>query len=151
MDRADRAEYLFGSILLLSNKFQIWGDNLIPELTLKQWFLLILISKMDAQAPTVKEVADFSGTSRQNVKKLLEHLESEGFVRLSRSKTDARAWSVALTPRTFAYFSENAKMGANAVSGLFEKISDSELDSAISVADRLLSALEETKNEKFKN
>jgi hypothetical protein len=46
MDRTATEEYIFGSILLLSNKMQVWGDAILSDLTLKQWFLLILISNM---------------------------------------------------------------------------------------------------------
>ncbi len=144
MDRTEQEEYIFGGILLLANKFQIWGDGLLDEITLKQWFLILLISKMDSQYPTVKEVADFTGTTRQNIKKMLEHLEIQGFVSLSRSKTDARAWNVGLTPKSFEYFVSNAQKGADAVNTLFSQVSDNELESAAATVKKLLFALEET-------
>lgn len=147
MDRTEQEEYVFGSILLLANKFQIWGDRLLEEITLKQWFLLLLISKMDLQKPTVKEVADFTGTSRQNVKKMLGLLESEGFVSLRRSQADARACNVELKQKTFDIFSSYDRLGADSVNKLFSQISDSELDSAANVVKKLLFALEGTDNE----
>ena len=144
MDRTDTEEYFFGSVLLLANKFQIWGDTLLEGMTLKQWFLLLLISRMDAQNPTVKAVADFAGTSRQNVKKMLEHLEREGYVSLNRSRGDARALSVRLTDRTFAFFNAYAQKGADAVRELFMGVSDGELKAAVETADKLFLALEKT-------
>ena len=148
MARTDNEEYFFGSILLLANKLQVWGDGLLEGITLKQWFLLMLISKMDHRNPTVKDIANFSGTSRQNVKKMLEYLAMEGYVKLSKSQTDARALSVCLTKKTFEYFRTNAQKGADAVNGLFLNISENELKMAIQVTDALLSALEKTDNEK---
>ena len=143
MDRIERSEHLFGSILLLANRLQTWGDGLVEDITFKQWFLLLLISKMVTPNPTVTEVADFAGTSRQNVKKILSILETKGYVCLNRSGSDARALNVLLTDKTFEYFRTNEDKAANAVIKLFSEVSDEELNSAIAAAGKLLAALEE--------
>ena len=147
MARTNNEEYFFGSILLLANKLQVWGDDLLDDITLKQWFLLMLISKMENKNPTVKEVTKFIGTSRQNVKKMLEYLATEGYVKLCKSQTDARALNVCLTQKTFEYFRANEQKGADAVNGLFSKVSDNELEAAIHVTDKLLFALEKSEDE----
>lgn len=141
MNRTDNEEYVFGSILLLANKFQIWGDNMLDDLTMKQWFLLMLISKMSIQNPTIKEVADFTGTSRQNVKKMLEHLEKKEYVSISKSEKDARALDVTLSRKTFEYFIANEKESAEAVNALFSAITDDELSITIQTLEKLLIVL----------
>lgn len=150
MNRTDKEEYIFGSILLLANKLQIWGDNMIPDLTLKQWFLLILISKMGIQNPTVKEVADFTGTSRQNTKKMLEQLEIKEYISISKSKKDARALNVTLSRKTFEYFVANEKRGAEAVRNLFSEISDDELSVTNRTLEKVLIVLENPPLEELK-
>jgi DNA-binding MarR family transcriptional regulator len=95
MDRTAREEYIFGSILFLSNKIQAWGDNILSGLTLKQWFLLMLISKMENKNPTINEITEFTGTSRQNIKKMIEHLDRKKYHKIKKSKTDARALNVS--------------------------------------------------------
>jgi DNA-binding MarR family transcriptional regulator len=127
MGRTIQEEYIFGGILLLANKLQLWGDGLLDELTLKQWFLLMLISKMGTKKPTVKEIADFAGTSRQNTKKMLELLKHKGYVVMNQSETDARGLSITLSGKTWNYFSANASEAAERVSELFNGISDEEL------------------------
>ena len=70
-------EYLFGSIFLLANRLQTLGNGYLEEVTLKQWLLLIMIHVMDKEQPSVTEVADFMGSTRQNVRKMLEVLEGK--------------------------------------------------------------------------
>ena len=138
MSRSIQEEYVFGSILLLANKLQIWGDSMLEDLTLKQWFLLMLISKMGVQNPTVKEIADFTGTSRQNTKKMLEQLEKKEYVTMNKSETDGRALNITLTHKTWNYFAANAKKAVDDVSKLFVNISDEELGITGKTLEKLL-------------
>ena len=126
MNRLNHEAYVFGMFLLLANKLQIWGDSILEDITLKQWFLLMLISKM-AQKPTIKEIADFSGTSRQNTKKMLEQLAKKNYVRISKSKTDDRALNVVLTKKTYSFFADNEKKTNDSLRTLFTEIHDDEL------------------------
>lgn len=41
MDRIEKEENIIGYITLLSNKLAQFGDNILPDITFKQWFLLI--------------------------------------------------------------------------------------------------------------
>ena len=143
--RIDKEQYYFGGILLLANKLQVWGDGILPDLTFKQLFLLLFIKEMESNNPTVKEVSDFTGTSRQNVKKMLERLEMTGYVSLTRSKIDARAWGVALTEKSFEYFAEHDQKSAEIVSEMFSNISDEELDSAMQTMGKLFYFLDTAK------
>jgi DNA-binding MarR family transcriptional regulator len=120
-------EYVFGSILLLANKMQVWGNGILDDLTMKQWFLLVLISKMGKKNPTIMEIADFTGTSRQNAKKLLEQMEKKGYVSIKSSKTDARALNVALLKKAYKYFEDNDDKSTEVVNDFFSEITDSEL------------------------
>jgi len=138
MNRTTQEQYVFGSILLLANKMTAWGDGILDEITFKQWFLLLLISKMETNNPTVKEIADFSGTSRQNTKKMLEQLESKKFIVLSKSETDARALKVALSDKTWEYFATNEQKAADLVNDIFLGIADDELHSICKTLDKLL-------------
>ncbi len=90
---------------------------------------------MEMPNPTVTEVADFAGTSRQNVKKILSILETKEYVRLNRSGLDARALNVLLTDKAFEYFRANEDRAASAVITLFSEVSDEELNAAIAAAD----------------
>ena len=137
MDRTTIEQYIFGSILLISNKMQVWGDKTIPDLTLKQWFLLILIAKMETPDPTINEIALFSGTTRQNVKKMLEQLEEKKYVRIKKSKSDARALNVTLSRKTFDYFKETENIAEKTVNHIFSEMTDEEISVTKRTFDKL--------------
>ena len=138
LNRTFIEEYIFGSVLLLSNKFQIWGDNLLEGITFKQWFMLIIISKMGIKNPKIKEIAEFSGTSRQNTKRIIEQLEEKGYLTISKSKTDERALNVKLSKKTWIFFTKNEKKAAESMNELFSVISDNELNITYKVFKKLL-------------
>jgi DNA-binding MarR family transcriptional regulator len=150
MDRNKTEEYVFGSILLVSNKIQVWGDNIISDLTLKQFFLLVLISKMENKNPTLNEISEFSGTSRQNVKKMLELLDEKKYIKIKKSKTDARALNVSLLKKTYDYFISNETKGAQAVNSLFSAISNEELSITSKTLEKLLLFLGNSPLEEYK-
>ena len=144
MDRTNQEEYVFGAILHLANKLQMWGDSIIEEITIKQWFLLLLISKMNIKNPTVKEIADFAGSTRQNTKKILEQLEKKEYVKIIGSKTDERALNVKLTEKTWKYFKANEKKAADSVNELFTSITDRELIYTYKTLEKLLKVFDIT-------
>ena len=142
MERATIEADVYGSVLLLANKFQIWGDSVVPGMTMKQLFLLLLISKIGKPNPTLTEIADFSGTSRQNVKKMLGQLETKGYAVLCKSETDGRAMCVSLTEKANAYFAENEATSAKALNSLFSEVTDDELTTTKQTLEKLLGFLE---------
>jgi len=144
VDRTNQEEYVFGAILHLANKLQMWGDGIIEDITIKQWFLLLLVSKMNIKNPTVKEIADFTGSTRQNTKKILEQLEKKEYVKIIGSKTDERALNVKLTEKTWKYFKANEKKAADSVNKLFTNITDKELIHTCKTLEKLLKVFDIT-------
>jgi len=98
--------HIFASIFTLANRLQILGDKFDRNLTIKQWLLLACIYKCESEAPTISEVAELTGSSRQNVKKMALILEREGFVHLQKDPNDARALRIGLTEKCRVYFKE---------------------------------------------
>ena len=120
-------EYLFGSIFLLANRLQTLGDGYLEEVTLKQWLLLIMIHVMEKEQPSVTEVADFMGSTRQNVRKMLEVLEGKGFVELRANPLDRRTLSVALTVKAEQFFARFQAKGDAFLDRLVEEIPPEDL------------------------
>lgn len=137
MTITEKQEMIFGSILLLSNKLQALGDQVLPELTLKQWFLLIVMTKMEKDNATVNEIAKYMGSSRQNIKKMLLPLEKKGFVFIKKSDTDARALSISLTPQAVDVLHKVEKFSLSNIAKVFEDITDAELDAVINVTQKM--------------
>lgn len=135
-------EYLFGSIFLLANRLQTLGDGYLEEVTLKQWLLLIMIHVMDRDQPSVTEVADFMGSTRQNVRKMLEVLEGKSFVTLSANSLDRRTLSVALTPKTEQLFVRFQAKGDAFLDRLFDGIPPEDLEATRRTVEALFENME---------
>lgn len=103
MNELEQKAYIFGTIFSLSNKLQVIGDKFDKNITIKQWLLLVSISKFP-EPPTISEVANYIGYSRQNAKRMAAALEERGFVAITKDENDARALRIALTPKCIEYF-----------------------------------------------
>lgn len=122
MSGKENQQFVFGCIFLLSNKLQLLGDKITQEITLKQWFLLNMIQKMDNNSPNYMEIAKMIGTSRQNVSKMISVLEKKGMVKLQPSKTDQRTVHVALTQKCLDYFTSKENAGNKLLDMIFSGI-----------------------------
>lgn len=136
------AQKMFGYTLILANKIQSMGDGLIKEFSLKQWFLLITVKNMPGESPNVNEIAEVSGTSRQNVRKMLEILSRKGYVSLGASRSDARALTVSLTQRAVEYLSQNERYGEELTEKLFCGIDDASIWNTLEVYEKMLENIE---------
>lgn len=116
-------EYLFGSIFLLSNRLQMLGDRYLQEITVKQWFLLVMMHHLDKESPSITEVSAITGSTRQNVRKMLEVLSEKGYVKLSVNPQDKRNLSVTLTAQTYEFFTLFDDRGNAFLEQLFSGIS----------------------------
>lgn len=142
MNRTENEEYIIGFISLLSNKITQFGDSILPDITFRQWFLLMMISKMEQQEKNINSIAEFVGTTRQNVKKMLTPLENKGYVLIEKSRSDARALNVELTEKAYQYFSENDEPTACETNKLFSAFSTEEIGNLAYTLKKLLCAFE---------
>ncbi len=142
MDKVEKSEYIIGCISMLANKLTQFGDEIFPDITFKQWFLLLMISKMDIEEKNVQNIAECVGTSRQNIKKMLTVLETKNYVVISKSTADARSLKVELTEKAYQYFQENASIAEQETEKLFAEFSLDEIDILISGLDKLIRRLD---------
>lgn len=109
---------IFGGIFTLANRLQLLGDKFDNEITTKQWLLIASISK-HRNPPTISEVADQIGYSRQNVKKMATILEREGFLVLQRDTKDARILRMLLTEKCRNHFEQREAREQEFLDALF--------------------------------
>lgn len=142
MDRTEKEEYIIGCVSLLSNKLSQAGDTIFPDITFKQWFLLMMISKMEPeQEKNINSISEVVGTSRQNIKKMLISLETKGYVVIEKSVHDLRALKVELTDKTYQYFLENSNIAAQQANQLFKQFSHDEINCLIRNLQKLMDCL----------
>ena len=128
MNQMDKQAYIFGGVLALANRLQALGDKLDEHITLKQWLFIAVIFKSEHASPTISEVAELIGYSRQNVKKMAVALEKRGFVSLMKDEYDARIFRIHLTPKCAVYFQTRAEKEGQFMKHLFEGFSEERTD-----------------------
>lgn len=118
MNELEQKAYIFGTIFTLSNRLQVLGDEFDKNITTKQWLFILGVSRFE-EPPTISEVANFIGYSRQNAKRIAAALEKTGYVMLSKDKNDARALRIELTPECLEYFKNRDKREIEFLEGIF--------------------------------
>ncbi len=130
MDTLDKKKYIFGSIFLIANRLQVLGDQYLGKdgMTTKQWLLTVMISQFKDAPPTLSEVAELMGSSRQNVKQLALKLEEKGFIKMQKDIQDARALRLVLTEKSLSFWEERQNQDNRYVDGLFSEFDKEEID-----------------------
>lgn len=107
MNELEEKAYIFASIFALSNKLQVLGDAFDQNITIKQWLFIVCVAKF-GEAPTLSEVANFIGYSRQNAKRIAALLDERGYIRIMKDPNDARALRISLTQKCIDYFAQRS-------------------------------------------
>jgi DNA-binding MarR family transcriptional regulator len=145
MDDIDKRKHIFGSIFLLANRLQVAGDQYLgrDDITMKQWFLQVMISQFGDNPPTLSEVAELMGSSRQNVKQLALKLEEKGFLTIQKDKRDARALRIKQTDISRVFWEKRKKQDDEYIEDLFAGISTEEIDVILKGFSKLFEKIEE--------
>lgn len=145
MDNIDNQKFIFGSLFLLANKLQTLGDHYLEEggMTTKQWFLTAMVSQFKERPPTLSEVAELMGSSRQNVKQLALKLEEKGFLKIEKDERDSRAFRIKLTEKSRVFWESRQDKDNDFVRKLFEDFTNNEVDATAASIKKLLDRVEE--------
>lgn len=130
MNILEKQKYIFGMLFLLANKLQVLADRYMSmdNMTTKQWFLTVIISQFGDNPPTLSEVADMMGSSRQNVKQLALKLQEKDLLRIEKDEQDARALRLKLTEKSHQFWEKREDKDAQFIRDLFENLSQEEID-----------------------
>lgn len=140
-------QYIFGSIFLLANKFQAIGDSLGGELPIKQWYLLVMISIMEQELPTMTEVARFVGGTRQNTTRMLQALEKKSYVNLTMLPEDRTSMRVILSKRGKDYLEQASPVGNAMLEKIFTGIDAQSLSAVSDIFRKLFENIERRETE----
>jgi len=138
----DDKQYIFGSIFLLANKLQAIGDSLGGELPIKQWYLLVMISIMEQELPTMTEVARFVGGTRQNTTRMLQALEKKGYVNLTMVPEDRTSMRVIISQSGKDYLEQTSPVGNAMLEKIFISIDAQSLSTVSDMFRKLFENIE---------
>lgn len=123
-----RQAFLFGNLFLLANKLQVVCDQYLDKdhITTKQWLLLAAISQLRETSPTLSEVSELLGCSRQNVKQLALKLEENDFLSIRRDEQDARAYRLVLTEKCTLFWKSREDMDSKFITDILSCLTSEE-------------------------
>ncbi|KNY29321.1 MarR family winged helix-turn-helix transcriptional regulator [Pseudobacteroides cellulosolvens] len=144
MDALDKQKFIFGSLFLLANKLQVIGDQHLEseDMTIKQWFLTVIISQFGSNSPTLSEVAQLMGSSRQNVKQLALKLQEKDFLSIEKDDQDARATRLKLTQKSQDFWENREDKDHKFLGELFHDFDMEELTLMYKGFNKLLNQIE---------
>ena len=144
MELIDKQKFIFGSLFLLANKLQVIGDKYLglEGMTTKQWFLTAMISQFPDNPPTLSEVAELMGSSRQNVKQLALKLEEKGYLSIEKDEEDARVLRLRITEKSESFWKKRREQDDQFITELFKELNEEELNSILTGFNKLFSKLE---------
>ena len=87
----------YSSLVSVSNKLQITGDQYCDELTSRQYMTMLAVLHLDKDETTLINIAKKLGTTKQNITQLVKSVEKKGFVSIIPSKKDKRSVNVCVT------------------------------------------------------
>lgn len=130
MDTLEKQKYIFGSLFLLANKLQVVGDQYLgkDDMTTKQWFLTVMLSQFGDNPPTLTELSELMGSSRQNVKQLALKLEEKDFLKIEKDEQDARAFRLKLSEKSRTFWEVRQEQDDQYIKDLFADLSEDEIN-----------------------
>ncbi len=128
--------YLLGLLSAFENRFQAMADNIMQEISWKQFFAVICIN-MCKEPPTLKELADILGSSHQNVKQILLKLEKKNFIRFQTDDADKRKQRIVLTDHCREFCEKNDDMSRCIMEKMFDGIPEKDIAATIQTIIRI--------------
>jgi DNA-binding MarR family transcriptional regulator len=118
----------FTTLLSVSNKLQVYGDKYISKLTVRQLMAAIAIAHLPKGEASLNGIAKKLGTTKQNIKQLINAMEKKGYVVITPSAKNKRAYNVEITKSGQLAFMESYKHGIGLLKELFKDFSVDELE-----------------------
>ena len=128
--------YLLGLLSAFENRFQAMADNMMKEISWKQFFAIVCIN-MCKEPPTIKELSDVLGSSHQNVKQILIKLEGKDFVEFREDADDKRKQRIVLTKKCQKFCEKNNEMSIRIMAKMFGGVPEKDIQTTIKTITRI--------------
>ena len=121
---ADKRYNLTLRFFSICNRMQSQGDRFYEKITFKQIFLLSCLQSFEEYQPTLQELSEVMGCSRQNTKVIAQKLQDGGYILITRDSQDKRKQRVGLTDKAFSVEKKYKTQDAQLMKMLFEGINE---------------------------
>ena len=125
-------------IFQTANILQTFLDNdlVSSNLTTKQFYLMITMGKFE-YAPTISDVSNALGSSRQNVMQLALKLESNGFINIVKDDEDRRSKRLYFTDKAIAFWNIRENSEDMAIDRVLSNINSPDLSTTNYILGRI--------------
>jgi DNA-binding MarR family transcriptional regulator len=140
-DKVDFSEvpseyFLLGLLSAFENRFQAITDNIMKEISWKQFFAIICVN-LCKEPPTIDDLSEILGSSHQNVKQILIKLEKKGFVQFQEDKQDKRKQRINITKECLKFCEKNNETSSQIMQKMFEGISQNDIKTTINTLTKM--------------
>ncbi len=140
-DKVDFSEvpseyFLLGLLSAFENRFQAITDNIMKEISWKQFFAIICVN-LCKEPPTINDLSEILGSSHQNVKQILIKLEKKGFVQFQEDKQDKRKQRISITKECLKFCEKNNETSSQIMQKMFEGISQNDIKTTINTLTKM--------------
>lgn len=144
----DNEKQIFALIFRVANQLQTTIDQSLKDddLTTKQFLMMIVIDFFDYH-PSLNEIAELFGTSRQNAKQVVNKLVKHGYVKMEKDNKDKRTLRFNLTSKAQKYWNERDSGDSVRMEKLFQNMDPDYVEILLKGLQQMLVNLEEMKNE----
>ena len=117
---------IYGFIFSLSNRIQTIGDKEFEDMTIKQHFFMIGLM-MFSKPPTLKEMGNLIGCSYQNIKRMAEQLQKNGYLNIVQDSEDRRKLLLVPTDKILLQAKRDRQKTEHFMSLLYQDIAKEDL------------------------
>lgn len=128
---------VYGTLFSLTNRIQTIGDEVIPDISMKQHFILMVVGLFNDKTPSLKDVANIVGCSYQNVKKLATALETKGYLKIERDTIDKRKYNLIKTDKVQTVSSDMDSEIKQFIAVLYKGVTQKQLLSTFTVLQQM--------------
>ncbi|MCF0260730.1 MAG: MarR family transcriptional regulator [Erysipelotrichaceae bacterium] len=111
----------------LCSQLQAQGDRFYEEITFRQIFFLTCLQSFKEYKPTLHELSEAMGCSRQNTKVIAQKLEAGGLINSSVDPADKRKQRISLTDKAFELEKRYEAKDRHLMDLLFEGVDPAEM------------------------
>lgn len=128
---------VYGTLFSLTNRIQTIGDEVFPDISMKQHFILMVVGLFNDKTPSLKDVANIVGCSYQNVKKLATALETKGYLKIERDTIDKRKYNLIKTDKVQTVSSDMDSEIKQFIAVLYKGVTQKQLLSTFAVLQQM--------------
>ena len=133
---------IIGNLFQAANRLQSIGNNVSREISFKQWLALITLFNDSHKPLSLNDIASKLCVSRQSVRKMIDILERKGYVTITDSDVDNRAYLITYTERSEKEFDKYKEDIFETLDKIFADINEKEMDIFEDIIKKILRNME---------